>query len=576
MSSGAPVLARIELQRLSVLDEQTRRLVEVAFYDVDAVARQNGIADSTTADTVCIAVGQGHETKDRGEAGDEADKEALEGLDVAGGGVAGDKISPDCRGFFRFLSEDSGDALRPLTDATHLIELGAGHGCLGATAGACSAHPETTVLLTDVEGFLKLARTTAKLNKFPEPKPLHFGDREMLERCIRSVIFGHGAADEGSRSPDRLVLPGFFTGVIEQVASTVVKQASEEVESRQLQDRDQDPTWRVEWRHTGKDRVQINKLEILPRVALVGAGVTYWECVFGPLADTVRQFLGGSEAQAPASPLFIGALSEKLCECFAAKGVEVEIGGPDVDAEDAIRVRLLEGSSSASARNVFLGYFKRHWSLEKRFWTKMLPKGECSLSVQVAFETCLNASQQQGDRHVFAPLCTRDSEAANSKSVPAAADASAGHSEPWDARVYRICAASQQQQSAASATENPAADDAPVDWAARKEQQRIAAKRAREERAAAAAASKNKSKSEGASGKKSSAAQEHEEAERDQLRRKEQTSSVSKKKNTKGSRKSKRGLGGDTSEEDFVIETTAASNGKKKSGGRRGGARGGG
>lgn len=98
----------------------------------------------------------------------------------------------------------------------------------------------------------------------------------------------------------------------------------------------------------------------LPRsLVALGAGIFYWECVFQPLADTLAQ----------------------LCR----------VGGTAV-----------------------LGYFRRDWKVERRFWTKLLP--QLGLRVDVLWE---GEVEEPKDKGAYAPACTR---------TPG----------EWNARVYHV------------------------------------------------------------------------------------------------------------------------------------------
>lgn len=84
-----------------------------------------------------------------------------------------------------------------------------------------------------------------------------------------------------------------------------------------------------------------------PAVA-VGAGIFYWECVYAPLAETLRQ----------------------LCCDFGGQAI--------------------------------LGYFRRDWKVERRLWTKLLPQQ--GLEVEVLWE---GEVEEPEDAASFAPACTR-------------------------------------------------------------------------------------------------------------------------------------------------------------------------
>lgn len=94
-------------------------------------------------------------------------------------------------------------------------------------------------------------------------------------------------------------------------------------------------------------------------IIAVGAAVTYWECVYSPLGVTLQQ----------------------LC---------------------------------AAGGEAILGYFMRDWKVEKRFWTKILPK--LGLQVDTLWECLI---EEPDNDTCFAPTCSR----------------TAGE---WNARVYRI------------------------------------------------------------------------------------------------------------------------------------------
>eukprot|EP00746_Dinoflagellata_sp_MGD_P013523 gnl/MRDRNA2_/MRDRNA2_129263_c0_seq1.p1 gnl/MRDRNA2_/MRDRNA2_129263_c0~~gnl/MRDRNA2_/MRDRNA2_129263_c0_seq1.p1 ORF type:complete len:294 (-),score=78.36 gnl/MRDRNA2_/MRDRNA2_129263_c0_seq1:23-883(-) len=94
-------------------------------------------------------------------------------------------------------------------------------------------------------------------------------------------------------------------------------------------------------------------------IIAVGAAVTYWECVYSPLGVTLQQ----------------------LC---------------------------------AAGGQAILGYFMRDWKVEKRFWTKILPK--LGLQVDTLWECLI---EEPDNDTSFAPTCSR----------------TAGE---WNARVYRI------------------------------------------------------------------------------------------------------------------------------------------
>lgn len=119
-------------------------------------------------------------------------------------------------------------------------------------------------------------------------------------------------------------------------------------------------------------------------VVVLGAGIFYWECVYTPLAETLKH----------------------LCDA----------GG-----------------------YALLGYFRRDWKVERRFWTKLLPR--LGLTADVLWEGTVD---QPGDTASFAPACSR---------TPG----------EWNARVYHVKSTIQ---------EKTAGDDAPSEfepWLAYKE-----------------------------------------------------------------------------------------------------------
>eukprot|EP00397_Hematodinium_sp_SG-2012_P055873 GEMP01068527.1.p1 GENE.GEMP01068527.1~~GEMP01068527.1.p1 ORF type:complete len:224 (+),score=53.19 GEMP01068527.1:17-688(+) len=96
---------------------------------------------------------------------------------------------------------------------------------------------------------------------------------------------------------------------------------------------------------------------------LIGAGIAYWQCVYEPLKKTMTQ--------------------------------HCERGG-----------------------TVYLGYFKRDWGTEKRFWTKCIK----SLQTEVVWEGIIGSENRNAATH--APVCTTD----------------AVKDGDWNARVYKITA----------------------------------------------------------------------------------------------------------------------------------------
>lgn len=231
---------------------------------------------------------------------------------IPGGGVAGTRISPDCRVFI-LVGAHTLKNLAP----SFVVELGSGHGMLGTWACA-QLNPRSEeareldpqgssipVVLTDIADFLYLATETKQLNPhLPlHVAPLHFGDKRMLEDVLDRPELQEHVGGEG-----RTCL-------------------------------------------------------------LIGAGITYWECVFEPLAATLMQFLEGK-------------------------------------------------ANPNEHRVVLLAYFKRDWSVEKRFWTKLLKP----LEVEVIHEMTL-ADEGEVDSAVHAPSCRRSE-----------------MDGLWNARLYKISA----------------------------------------------------------------------------------------------------------------------------------------
>eukprot|EP00811_Abedinium_folium_P009493 NODE_18775_length_877_cov_3.458667.p1 GENE.NODE_18775_length_877_cov_3.458667~~NODE_18775_length_877_cov_3.458667.p1 ORF type:complete len:284 (+),score=121.07 NODE_18775_length_877_cov_3.458667:65-853(+) len=131
-----------------------------------------------------------------------------------------------------------------------------------------------------------------------------------------------------------------------------------------------------------------------PAVVAVGAGIFYWECVYTPLAETL----------------------EHLC-CRA--------GG-----------------------QALLGYFRRDWKVERRFWTKLLPQR--GLEVEILWE---GVAPEPTDTATFAPVCTRTLDG------------------EWNARVYRIVRAQGGNASGTGGDAAPAAataSDEQAPWLAYK------------------------------------------------------------------------------------------------------------
>lgn len=217
---------------------------------------------------------------------------------VPGAGVASLRISPDLAGMLRWLETDP-DAL-PRGEAL-LVELGAGHGLLGL---ACAAlRPEALLVLTDVAPLLafgerSLAANDAALAARAAVRPLQFGDAAALDAVLQEFRQKAGGGREGAGEGDG--------------------QGEEEGD-----------------RPLGRE------------VVCVGSGISYWECVYTPLAETLA----------------------RVC--------------------------------SAGGR-ALLGYFKRDWKVERGFWTKVLPRH--GLQAEVLWE---GEIEEPEDAASSAPACTR-------------------------------------------------------------------------------------------------------------------------------------------------------------------------
>lgn len=253
---------------------------------------------------------------------------------VAGGGVAGTRISPDLRAFFdtdcpkkivKILGGISSGERIPI------IEAGAGHGMLGSYFNMLchSAGIPTYVTLTDVPEHLDLVTKTAQASvenaicNTLMVDALEFGDLKMMQEAVGKAIRMSRMSEESSGS-----YPGFSAEIAPP------------------------PPPPAEIGGGGGGET--------PPPVLIGAGITFWECVYEPLGGMIKNFLD----------------------------------------------RWKNGI-------VILGYFRRNWSGEKRFWTKIL-KG---LKVEVVHECLL---EEREETEIFAPIHTKDQDA------------------EWNARVYKI------------------------------------------------------------------------------------------------------------------------------------------
>jgi len=210
------------------------------------------------------------------------------GTEVVGGGVAGTRISPDSRAF---MTNKVADLLKSV-NATHVVELGCGHAVLGCWVASILQSQQVETSST--------SGPRVTLTDVPD-----FLDLAQIAKNANPHL-------------DLAVMPFRFGDA--NMLRDLLEQHSTDAEDEE-------------------------------RICLVGAGVTFWESVYEPLAVTVKEFLSKHK-----------------------RGV------------------------------VVLGYFRRNWSEEKRMWTKLL-KG---LDVQIVHETLLEGEL---DACLWAPLCTRDQDA---------------------------------------------------------------------------------------------------------------------------------------------------------------------
>lgn len=239
--------------------------------------------------------------------------------------MAGLRLSPECRFFIERGAREAlgscvGETRRP--SPLFLIELGCGHAGLSAYLAAlrCAA-----VIATDLPEFLYRADVTAEANED------FYGELQEKPRSLKN--FRTAPLPFG----DREALERIFRD-LEMVGS--------EKENR--------------------------------KVVMVGAGVTYWECLFEPLMQTIADFFD-------------------LCSTSSNQKPE----------------------DSDCTPEVYIAYFRRNWGgCEKRLWTKLMPK---RFSVDVVAEEFAD-EHTHIDPRVFAPYCMRDAE----------------QCQDWNLRLYRI------------------------------------------------------------------------------------------------------------------------------------------
>jgi len=210
------------------------------------------------------------------------------GTEVVGGGVAGTRISPDSRAFMTSKVADLLKSINP----TKVVELGCGHAVLGCWVASILQSQQT--------------ETSSTCNP------------QVILTDVPDFLNLAEIARDANPHLDLAVMPLRFGDV--DMLRDVLGQSSTDTDGEE-------------------------------RICLVGAGVTFWESVYEPLAVTVKEFLSKHK-----------------------RGI------------------------------VVLGYFRRSWSGEKRMWTKLL-KG---LDVQIVHESLLEGEL---DAHLWAPLCTRDQDA---------------------------------------------------------------------------------------------------------------------------------------------------------------------
>ncbi|CAE8634969.1 unnamed protein product [Polarella glacialis] len=176
----------------------------------------------------------------------------------------------------------------------------------------------------------------------------------LARRCfVRPLAFSDAAALEDILQEFAYAGPG---------ESTVDTDSGEDVTGSPLPESNQRGGCEAALGRGNESTEPCTSIESLPVVA-IGAGICYWEVVYKPLAETLAQL------------------------CSKGRGYAI------------------------------LGYFRRDWKVEKRFWTKVLQQQ--GLQAEVLWEGEVDEPENPS---AFAPACSRTS-------------------GEWNARVYRISAA---------------------------------------------------------------------------------------------------------------------------------------
>ncbi|CAD7950824.1 unnamed protein product [Amoebophrya sp. A25] len=320
--------------------------------------------------------------------------------DVQGGGVAACRLSPECVFFIEngreTLLDEYSSCRRRSASSTRtseqavLLELGAGHGCLGAWAAALLSTTEKLEddleVLEDhqVEDSSSSTRAgSSPACSSPASLPASSSSSSPRDSWLQppSTACPPSPGTTTSRPLVFLTdLPDFLFRAETTIAANAPTRASGGLQAFPLPFGETEAV--VKWfQHVGGDQP--------PRVVLLGAGITYWECLFEPLIATLGDFF--------------------------------DRAGP--------------GSCA------LLSYFRRNWSLEKRFWTKLLVKRfhvEVVAEGKVDDDGVVVDDQEDGgnvgrqtnttprtrrvrDQRLYAPTCTRDNETAE-----------------WNLRLYKV------------------------------------------------------------------------------------------------------------------------------------------
>ncbi|CAD7945229.1 unnamed protein product [Amoebophrya sp. A120] len=349
------------------------------------------------------------------DAGQHLQEESTAVQTIEGGGVAGERISPECRFFFEqgnlsWLKpkSKSGDEDNHKTDGRNtttssyyekIIELGCGHGGLAAWAAAVlktdnrtkenvqkkrgrekhrdgnndvdetesdanevedeqlpknintsaemkTSTLKTTVIATDLAEFLSRAEATRDANE----NSTLFGPEPDAEVDFETRPLAFGSIDD--------IRAIVCSGVVSKIEEIPPVEDAEEGEDDEEKLRSAISIPRTSTRPSTRQQQPM---------LLLGAGITYWECLFAPLAETMEQF-------------------------FALRHHE----------EDT----------------ALISYFRRNWSgCEKRFWTKILPR---VCDVEILTQGKLVGEK---DARIFAPLCTRGEFEGE---------------DDWNVRIYRL------------------------------------------------------------------------------------------------------------------------------------------